>query len=437
MKSIITLCAACAAVAASAAVPSGTPSLRSLIPAFGMTDWRPATMTIQQFDHNATGDWADYSTVNVDYDPRGRVTRTEILLPAVTGAASTVTTYSYPSDGATQPDTVTVSIFNTVEQTAILYDEVVDHFPTRIAMRSKTGAGAWTSWAVLREIAVERDSRGRVTQVTPRVLSAGDCDVIETADECEALAITYGADSNPSTIVSRTAEYDDATGVVEFDDAVTLSNIRWKECNCQILTLADLYCDGNRPLAAGVRADGVTGTMTFDYGTDGGYTARFAGTEDGARYENSIVYEPLDGNGSFRRMERERNFTEGYEDMESLLERYDRFGICTELLRESTSTDPDDDNPHEIDTHLRTAVTYSAADGFPQMTVTEVIIDGTTRFAPVRRVLYDGFNPAGIAGIEADSPAASTGIYDLAGRRLRAASRPGIYIIDGRKVLVR
>ena len=145
---------------------------------------------------------------------------------------------------------------------------------------------------------------------------------------------------SPSTIVSRTAEYDDATGAVEFDDAVTLSNIRWKECNCQILTLADLYRDGNRPLAASVRAEGVTGTMTFDYGADGGYTGRFVGTEDGARYENCIVYEPLDGNGSFRRTERERNFTEGYEDMESLLERYDRFGICTELLRESTSTDP-------------------------------------------------------------------------------------------------
>lgn len=48
-------------------------------------------------------------------------------------------------------------------------------------------------------------------------------------------------------------------------------------------------------------------------------------------------------------------------------------------------------------------------------------------------------DPSGIDEIAADSPAAPAlkGIYDLQGRRLREVTAPGIYIIDGRKVIVR
>ena len=45
-----------------------------------------------------------------------------------------------------------------------------------------------------------------------------------------------------------------------------------------------------------------------------------------------------------------------------------------------------------------------------------------------------------INGVKADVPAASprvSGVYDLAGRRLVAPDRNGIYIIDGKKVLYR
>lgn len=46
-------------------------------------------------------------------------------------------------------------------------------------------------------------------------------------------------------------------------------------------------------------------------------------------------------------------------------------------------------------------------------------------------------DPSGIALPEVDAPASRAGIYDLQGRRLSSASAPGIYIIDGRKVIIR
>ena len=47
---------------------------------------------------------------------------------------------------------------------------------------------------------------------------------------------------------------------------------------------------------------------------------------------------------------------------------------------------------------------------------------------------------SGIESVEADeapSAAAREGIYDLTGRRLTRISAPGIYIVNGRKTLLR
>ena len=43
--------------------------------------------------------------------------------------------------------------------------------------------------------------------------------------------------------------------------------------------------------------------------------------------------------------------------------------------------------------------------------------------------------PVGIESIEADSKV--KGIYDLTGRKLESISTPGIYIVDGKKTLVK
>ena len=58
--------------------------------------------------------------------------------------------------------------------------------------------------------------------------------------------------------------------------------------------------------------------------------------------------------------------------------------------------------------------------------------------APVTVTLTYG-NPSQVALTEVNSASASkpTGIFDLQGRRLPAATAPGLYIIDGHKVIVR
>lgn len=57
--------------------------------------------------------------------------------------------------------------------------------------------------------------------------------------------------------------------------------------------------------------------------------------------------------------------------------------------------------------------------------------------AEVAALVWDGLTPTGIEGIAADTPAAPKGIFDLQGRPLERATAPGLYIIDGRKTLIR
>ena len=52
--------------------------------------------------------------------------------------------------------------------------------------------------------------------------------------------------------------------------------------------------------------------------------------------------------------------------------------------------------------------------------------------------LKEAMGQSGIDSVEAASPAyGSEGIYDLQGRRLKSASRPGLYIINGTKTIIR
>lgn len=57
--------------------------------------------------------------------------------------------------------------------------------------------------------------------------------------------------------------------------------------------------------------------------------------------------------------------------------------------------------------------------------------------AEVASLVWDGLTPTGIEDVAPDAPASAKGIFDLQGRPLREAAAPGLYIIDGRKVLVR
>ena len=54
-------------------------------------------------------------------------------------------------------------------------------------------------------------------------------------------------------------------------------------------------------------------------------------------------------------------------------------------------------------------------------------------------VMLDRLGLSGIESVGADAEAATAvrGIYDLQGRRLSRVTTPGIYIVDGRKTIVR
>ena len=49
----------------------------------------------------------------------------------------------------------------------------------------------------------------------------------------------------------------------------------------------------------------------------------------------------------------------------------------------------------------------------------------------------DGNDPTGIKHTESTSSGKAHGIFDAAGRKLNAATIPGLYIVNGRKVILK
>ena len=58
---------------------------------------------------------------------------------------------------------------------------------------------------------------------------------------------------------------------------------------------------------------------------------------------------------------------------------------------------------------------------------------------PNKSAAFYGFDWDGTTGIEqiTDNREQSTAIYDLTGRRIEAITAPGIYVVNGKKILVK
>lgn len=399
----------------------------------GRGGWYPSRVLTQSYDPS-TGEWSSGTPTTVSYDALHRVTGVRVAMPSVTGGEAYTVALGYDTDESVLPDTVTMSAYGSAaRQLHVVYDSVVTDYPVKVEERTARGDGGWSSWAVTVDVAVERDSRGRVTAVTPRVLATDDLPL-----RYEKMVIDYGTSDYPVSVTSHEAS-DNGNGGVELDDGVSLTGLRFETCTNQIFFLTDLYTASNRLMECDFSDDdGCTRHMTFTYDDLGSYRASYTGTDDGEPVTGAMSMEYTDSYGSYVSTMRTAYTATGEYEEETETLVLDGYGLVLEHKSEQRDTD---DTLVELDSWVKGSVGYSPSTGFPVMYTQSVRVDNSDIFSPVTRQLYDGYDPtAGAALAPADALRLSPkGIYTLDGRRLPAGAvpAPGFYIVDGVKTLVK
>lgn len=402
-------------------------------------DWLPETITTEVFNH-VTGRYDSPITTVLTYTPTGQIasrtiesgsirTRTEYEYTGSDLHASIIRVYSYWGEN-----------LSGIAEVNAQYDSRIESFMTNATLRSSTDGTTWSNPIIIRDVKVERDSRGNITLIDPVVLRDeyfGAADLSEIVDDdCWKLVVTYGSDGLPTSIVSEEMSGSTSGVPKSYDYMMKLTDCTWKECDGQITSLENIT-ENNNKIATGKLSDsdGLTNTFEVDYKTDGSYVMTGKGmSEYGKEISMKFVLDILDSYGS--RRETETTVYPGGRSQTSVTTTlYDSFG----LLIEEKDTESVNNGPEEIDDWKKSEITY-ASDGTPAQVLLMDYDDDSGTMTPIIRTTYTG-NASGIDAVGSDTDA-SVEYFTIEGIKVSDPSSllPGMYIErrgrSSRKVII-
>lgn len=299
---------------------------------------------------------------------------------------------------------------------------------------------AWVETGDAFRRTITRNEDGNVTSLVISVPYLGEY------EDVQRFTMTY----DPVTKQADTYRYDVLTRDEDTDDFVWtaelyLTNMKWKETNGQIVgEFSDFMSTGNYLQSATVNyvdEDGadMTGTITFNYDNEGGYTGLLEYPDElmkeqvsmhiddanGSYTYEAIAYEDLDEDGELT--------DDDISSHDKEVSKYDSHG--NQILFESYSMDEDEDEL-TLQESEKYDYTYDPAhgDAVKELIAYEYDYD-EQEFSPMIKIVTDEYVAitSGIKNIKSEaSEAANTSVYTLQGTKAgtSTANLPqGVYIV--------
>lgn len=399
----------------------------------GRNGWLPTVVTVEtNSSFSATPEWTQASTITYTYDDQGRVVES---VQASTGVyfQTTTTRYTYTEYGQVATQQIeNTGVFAYSFGLKYTYDSICHNVVTKMEMRYSPSE----PYSTIYEIKITRDDRGRVVSVMPMFKDQDDDNDITIGIgplefDFDAMVITYGEDGFPSSIVTGDLEWRGTTPMMT--EQVVFSNLKFDHCDGQITNIANIFVGDNRASSGTMTEEGEISTFTTSYdGTT--YNLTVVEPDD----VEELVIETLDEYGSNVATSTETDRLTQRSASEININRYERFGIMTE----NKETEISQNGVETIDEWTKAEVTYDPSTGFPTMTVGSEWNSLKQTFEPTERHIYGAV--AGIEDVAIDTPSGAAkplrqGTFTLDGRSIPSGATlaPGLYIINGRKTLVR